>query len=509
VKVADGYHGYGYIFAGIEAPLTEARGKLILIVDNSQANSLSNELVRLESDLTGDGWTVVRHDVSRTDSPVSIRNLIINDYNADPMNVNTVLLFGHIPIFYSGNLNYDGHLSRPMPADAFYGDVVGNWNTNLNFLPADVCLMVGRVDMADMPGQFAPVPWPAEVELLRNYLNKDHAWRHKLVDVPRRALIGDRRGDEGGEGTASTGFRNFEPMVGPGNIIEADIADVSAPEVRWGPMLAADSYLWAYGCGGGMPTGISHLGTNGQYNDLYSTDVVGQDAKAVFVMLFGSWFGNWDGTDNFLRAFLATPSLGLTCCMAGRPHWFVHHMGLGETIGYGARLSMNNSTLYQSQTNFFMRAIYIALMGDPALRMDRVSPPAALNATAGASGVNLSWTASAENVPGYHVYRRSSAAGPFTRLTGSLLSSTNFTDTNVLSGMSTYLVRSVKLQTTPSGTYFNASQGVFVNVSEPIRVLAHLATNSLVLNWNAQPGTVYHVQAKDGVTLTNWTDMSD
>src|SRR6185295_5536808 len=234
----------------------------------------------------------------------------------------------------------------------------------LNYLPADVQLMVGRVDFDNMPGIGAPVPWPSEVELLRNYLNKDHNWRHRITQVPRRALMGNRRGDELGQATAASGYRNFEPFVGPGNIVEANISDISAPEVRWGPMLGAGSYLWAYGCGGGFPNGVSHLGTNGEYNDLYSKDIVGQDAKAVFTMVFGSWFGEWDVTDDFMRSFLATPSVGLTCCMAGRPHWFVHHMGLGETIGYSTRLTMNNSTLYRSRSNAFTRAIYISLMGD-------------------------------------------------------------------------------------------------------------------------------------------------
>jgi len=506
VKLAQpGYTGYGYIYAGIEAPLTESRGKLILIVANTYAASLSTELARLESDLNGDGWTVVRHDVSSSDSPANVRNLIISDYNADPANVNSVFLFGHVPVYRSGNLNYDTHLARPMPADALYGDVVGTWNTNLNYLPADVQLMVGRVDFDNMPGIGAPVPGPSEVELLRNYLNKDHNWRHRITQVPRRALMGNRRGDELGQATAASGYRNFEPFVGPGNIVEANISDISAPEVRWGPMLGAGSYLWAYGCGGGFPNGVSHLGTNGEYNDLYSKDIVGQDAKAVFTMVFGSWFGEWDVTDDFMRSFLATPSVGLTCCMAGRPHWFVHHMGLGETIGYSTRLTMNNSTLYQNQSNLFTRAIYIALMGDPTLRMDIVAPPGNLSAASGPSGFNLNWSPSGETVLGYHVYRRSTPTGGFNRLNGSLLTGTSFTDTSGLPGY-TYMVRAVKLQTTPSGTYFNASQGIFANVAQPMLVTARLVTNGLALTWNSQPGTVYRVLG--GTNLVNWTDIS-
>ena len=508
-----GYKGYGYIFSGIEAPLVEDRGKLILIVENRYATALSNELARLNNDLTGDGWAVIRHDVSTNDTPASVRSLIIADYNTDPANVNTVFLFGHVPVLHSGNLNYDGHLARPMPADAYYGDMDGNWSGDPDYLPSDVELMVGRVDLFDMPGNYATIPWPGEVELLRNYLNKDHNWRQKLVTVPHRALMGDRRGAEDGVATAASGYRNFRPLLGPGTIVQADVDDSSAPDARWGPMLAADSYLWAYGCGAGSPSGIGSLGTNGPYNDLYSIDVVGQDAKAVFVMLFGSWFGNWDGTDNLMRSFLATPSLGLTCCLAGVPHWFVHHMGLGETIGYGARLSMNNNTLYQSQSNLFTRAIYISLMGDPTLRMDPVSPPGALNAAADGGGVTLNWQASADTVLGYHVYRSASPGGPFARLTGSPVTENTFTDTTVSSNTYTYMVRAVALQTTPSGSYYNASQGDFATVDAanailPIQLSVSLAANELMLDWNCQIGALYRVLAKTNLNQTDWVDVS-
>jgi hypothetical protein len=238
--------------------------------------------------------------------------------------------------------------------------------------------------------------------------------------------------------------------------------------------------------------------------------VVGQDAKAVFVMLFGSWFGNWDGTDNFMRAFLATPSLGLACCMAGEPHWFVHHMGLGETIGYGTRLSMNNSTLYQSQTNLFPRAIYVALMGDPTLRMDPVSPPGSPNLLKSVGGVTLTWQASTDEVSGYYVYRSASPGGPFARLTGSLVAGTTFTDTAVAPGTYTYMVRAVTLQTTPSGSYYNASQGAFlaVNVPAPILLAASRTANGLNLSWNSQSGVAYRVQAKSNLNQAGWVDVS-
>jgi len=520
IKAATNHIGYGYIYSGIDVPLTESRGTCLLIVATNSTPGLADELARLQSDLIGDGWSVIRHDVSSNHTPLSVRTIITNDYYADPANVNTVFLFGHVPVLQSGpSLNYDGHLVRAMPADSFYGEMNSDWPTNLasspGFLPSDVKLMVGRVDLANMPGSGAPVPWSTETELLRNYLNKDHNWRHKIFTVPRRALIGNLRGDEKGEATATSGYRNFEPLVGPGNTFEANVEYVAPPNSRWVNMLGTSSYLMAYGCGAGQPTACSGLGTNdGTFADCWSTDLVGVDARAVFVMLFGSWFGQWDYADDLLRSVLATSSVGLTCCMSGRPHWFLHHMGLGETIGYCTRLSMNNSTLYQNQSNGLTRAIYVALMGDPTLRLDQLAPPSNLAARALANNVSLTWNPSTEPVPGYHVYRASQASGPFSRLTSSIISQTAFTDPNVSPGVYTYMVRSVTLQTTPSGTYFNASQGVFVDAtvfSPPpaMTLLVDRTANSIGLTWNSQPGSYYHVQFKSSLSQAEWLDLSE
>ena len=67
--------GFGYISAGINAPLVEDRGKAILIVDQTHAAALASEIALLEQDLAGDGWTVLRHDVAPSASdPVSPMN---------------------------------------------------------------------------------------------------------------------------------------------------------------------------------------------------------------------------------------------------------------------------------------------------------------------------------------------------------------------------------------------------------------------------------------------------
>ncbi|HUR44522.1 MAG TPA: hypothetical protein VMZ27_01505 [Candidatus Saccharimonadales bacterium] len=513
VKAASlGYTGYGYIYAGVDVPLVDNRGKVVLVVDNSFTSTLSNELARLQSDLTGDGWTVLRRDVSRNDTPANVKAVITSAYQTDPANVKAVFLFGHIPILRSGNLNVDGHQARPMPADSFYGDMDSTWN-NPSTLPSDVELMVGRVDLWNMPGNGSARPWPSEQEMLRNYLNKEHKWRHKLTTVSQRAVLGNRFGDMNGEAFAASGFRNFDPLVGVGKTSVANEQDVVPIDQRWTSMMAAGSYLWSYGCGGGSFTSMSFMGTHGASADAWSTDIVDQDAKAVFVMAFGSWFGEWDSSDNLMRSVLATPSVGLTCAWAGRPHWFYHHMALGEPIGHSARLTMNNSGLYQNQANNMARGVHIALMGDPTLRMHQVAPPASVAALGSGATVAITWTPSSDTVAGYHVYRGASPDGPFTRLTTSLVTAMNFTDTTPSGTNAIYMVRAVKLESTPSGTYYDPSQGVFATqtsgstVASP-KVTISKGTGGMLVSWNSQTGTTYRVLCKDASTGNIWVDAS-
>ncbi len=104
-KTSLGYTGYGYIYSAIELPMTEDRGKLVLVVETNATASLTGELARLRQDLVGDGWTVIPIGVSSNDAPAAVRALIIDQYRADPANVDAVFLFGHVPILESGDIN--------------------------------------------------------------------------------------------------------------------------------------------------------------------------------------------------------------------------------------------------------------------------------------------------------------------------------------------------------------------------------------------------------------------
>jgi hypothetical protein len=534
VKVTSGYTGYGYLCAGINVPLTEERGKLLLMVDNTYALNLATELTQLQQDLAGDGWTVIRNDINRNTSVMNVKNLIKAQYKADPANVKAVFLFGHVPVPYSGDIVPDGHYpdhQGAWPCDGFYGDMDGVWTDDFvndttaddirtrnvpgdgkfdqSTFPAPIKLMVGRVDLANLPGRLTwggAATFPSELELLRNYLNKNHKFRMKQFDLPRRTFVGDYFGVRDGEAFAASGWRNFSCFFG------ADKTTELPNKGTWISTLSANPCLWAYGCGAGSFTSIGGLGKSNDYDDGTTTEFVQNDPKAAFILLFGSWLGDWDSEDDMLRSVLALPSYGLAAAWSGRPHWFLHHMALGETMGFGTRLTQNNgaSGLYQNQVNSCAGQIHIALMGDPTLRMHVVAPPGNVTVSPDNKGVILQWNPSADQVAGYHIYRFHDGVAA-ARLTTAPISGTFYRDSAGNSSTS-YMVRAVKLETSASGTYYNLSQGAFSNESGAFTSPGNVASSSRIApserpDTNIPMVTRTNVLSPTGSTLS-WADNS-
>jgi hypothetical protein len=465
VRQAANLTGYGYVAAAVDLPVVDSRGTVILVVDNSIASALSGEIDQWVADLVGDGWTVARRDVGRGDSPAAVRDTIRAAYNEDRANARAVFLLGHVPVVRAGNLNVDGHGARPLPADAFYGDMDGAWPDangdgvlDPSRLPSDLELAVGRVDFADMPG------FPDETTLLRRYLKKNHEFRHGLRRVTARALVGDATGDFGGEAFGASGFRTFPALLGPDRLTAANTEDNAPAGERWISRLTATDWLWVYGSGSGDVTTIGGLGLRGAFDEVWSVDLV-EGARGMFYLLFGSWLVEWNKPGNILRAALAAPDYGLASAWSGRPHLFFHRMALGETTGDAIRLSQNNTTLYASQVNRETRGIHISLMGDPTLRMHAVAPPSGLRASGEGGAPTLSWTASPDATVGYHVYRSTSGSGPFSRVTSSPVGGTTFTDTSAPAGQLTYQVKAVRREISGGGTYFNLSQAASTSAS--------------------------------------------
>jgi len=509
---------YGYLYAGINPPAIERRGKIILLIDSTHADALTNELARLQMDLVGDGWEVLRHDVAPDQSVTSVKALIAADYLADPRNVRAVFLFGHVPVPYSGELNpdmHDDHLGA-WPADVYYGDIAGVWtdrvvdftasrpeNDNLlndgkfdqSLIPSPVELEVGRVDLSNLP-------WfdQSERELLRNYLNKNHAFRHGLLRAAPRGLIRDNFGVIDEDAPAVDAWRAFPALFGPGGFLEI------GPD-EFFQTLQNQSYLWAYGGGGGEFYQADGVGSSLDFNRY--------DPQAIFYLLHGSYFGDWNTENNFLRAALAGPTAGLVSIWSSLPHWYFHHLALGETIGFATRLTQNNRDLYHNQIELSTGQVHISMMGDPTLHPFVVMPPKNLRFNNDRKP-SLTWDPSPDAVDGYFVYRAKNDDGPYTRVSG-LLTETSFDENLPGSGKFVYMVRAVAMQTTGSGSFQNLSQGIFVDLDvQPAAIESRIDTTALSAGGNFQlhasgyPNRPYRIESRapDGSWQTRTTGLS-
>lgn len=516
------YPGYGYINSGIQIPVVENRGKLILLIANTHSTTLAPEIKRLEDDLEGDGWEVLTSYVSPTLAVTAVKSQIVNTYNLDPANTKALFLLGHIPVAYSGNFGPDAHSDHQgaWPADTYYGELNGNWtdvsvtSTTASpartqnipgdgkfdqwLIPTAMELQVGRVDLYGMTSFTA-----TETQLLKNYLDKDHDYRKKIYSPIKRAVLEDNFGYfSPGEAFASSGFKNFGPLVSPTNVA---VSDYTAT-------LTGNSYQWSYGCGGGDFVSAAGIASTSYLST--------SNLQTTFTMLFGSYFGDWDVNNNFLRAPLCQGRT-LTNAWAGRPNWMFHHMAMGENIGYSTMITQNNTSVYFPSPypiNYGLyNTVHIALMGDPTLRNDIVAPVSNVVATKAGNNCNISWSASTETaIAGYNIYMKNATNTSYTKINPALISGTTYTDNCLIyPGIYKYMVRTVKLETTPSGTYYNMSEGIADtanNTSNFLSVAAftnstngyslnvtNTSTNATTYLWNfgnsqtstsANPGTI-------------------
>ncbi|MFZ1660260.1 MAG: thrombospondin type 3 repeat-containing protein, partial [Flavobacteriales bacterium] len=464
--------GTGYVASGIELAAVENRGKMVLLVDNDIKNGLTTELAQLQADLENDGWTVIRHDVSRSASVTSIRSTIQSDYNADPTRVKAVYIVGHVPVPYSGNLNPDGHSDHKgaWPADGYYGDMDGNWTDNSvnttsaqldrNYnkpgdgrfdqsdYPSDIELQVGRIDFYNIGTPWYAFP-TSELELTRTYLNKAHNYKIRQLVPLRRGIVFDNFQDLSNPVGAS-GYRNVSALVGAANTTNANA--FGAPFYT---LVNNQSYLWTYASGGGTWVSAYNVGTTDDYAAISN--------GGIFNMSFGSYFGDWDMTNGFMKSIVASGN-ALTCVWAGIPNWWFQNMGMGDNIGYSTRLTMNNVNLYTPQNGGWQGQpydrVHLALLGDPSLRMTVVPRPSNFQAVNAGGLTNFTWTAALGPVDGYHVYEVQ-ANGNLNRITNNVVTQTNYSDPAVpfVAGKK-YMLRAVKLQTSNTGTYFDLSLGV-------------------------------------------------
>ena len=466
-------YSWGFINAGIDVELDYNKGDLLLLVESNISTSLSNEIAQLKEDLYKDGWMVTTLSLDDNLSAIEVKDQIQSQYNLLP-NLKTIYILGHIAVPYSGNINPDGHGDHKgaWPADVYYADLDGvwtdtsvnnysasdsrNWNIvgdgkfDQNNVPSKLELEVCRVDFHHM-SMFSS----EDVSLIKKYLDKAHNFKIAAY-VPQEQGMYDDGFTYMSEGFAQNAIRNFAPFFGTGNITPADY---------YASLTTSSSYLWSYGCGPGNNFYINTLKNNGV---LTTQDFVDTEFNSLFTMLFGSYFGDWDKSNNVMRAALISGKT-LAVAWAGRPNMHYHTMALGESLGYSAKMSMNKDSGYSYNSVIGHEMVHVSQLGDPSLRAYYVKPPSELSVIENSNNNELSWTASTDlSLNGYNVYRRTETS-LWEKLTLSFISTTGFVDNTITSDVEyEYMVKAVSLKTNGSGSFYNESLGTIVSEILPI-----------------------------------------
>ena len=491
-----------YSAVGYELEPYTDRRTILILVDRTLTGELQTELDQLRNDLLTEGWGVrirevdrmveyENHPYIRVEDIIRLYYLGVKNYFQQNPNLNTesIFILGKTPKFYSGAHapdDRDDHIGA-WASDGLFGirnnfiEEIGNvdvsnkskflrntYGPNESFFdfytyPGDVDLMIGSLDLSDLPS-FEET----EVDLLRRYLNKNHKYRTGQIPIRRRGLIDDNLPAwKNLDAPATSGWRNFNAMFGPDSIDEADYFTT----------LENESYLASYACGVGEPfDSLSGVGT--------SDDFANRQVNTVFTMLYGDYIGDWDSPNNLLRASLASEPSILNVAWVGHPHWFFHHLSVGYPIGYSTRLSMNNKTYFPvsyfpEDTNGFpildvppipndpyRNGVHMAMLGDPTLTMYPISEEGKV-ANLEANKINdytvqLSWSVPEDKVHYYDVFRTTHEYGPFEKVNDEPITTGNIKDEFHYVGDVWYMVRERVLEYSPTASFWKHLRGEIV-----------------------------------------------
>jgi PKD repeat protein len=471
------YSYNGRTASGVDVPLNDSPGTLLLLVDETVAPAISGALEVYRRNLIGAGWKPIVVQVARdtnspgtfgppalTSDPRPTKQIITNTLTANP-DLKGVVLIGHVTMPFTGNESPDLHGQRAMASDAYYADINEVWQDTVAHTPdlqphnspGDLRwdtkvlegreLMVGRIDMAALPA-FAE----SETNLLSRYFRKNHLHRHAYVEAERKALY------TSSYPLMAPTLQNMTSYLGYDSLLDGKSAD-------WGTLTAGTSYLFAA------------AGTHGGYDNtlgIRTSNMAQNDYNVTFATAGASYMMETWRPNSALRGLIAGPAYGIGSIVShgyyGDISFPTFSMGrpLGEVM-VGQVADYRFFWFPPERGEVFddrFGSVLHNLQGDPAVTLYATKAPGNLLASASGAHAILNWTASAaDNLVGYHVYRSSGWDAPFARLTTNPVTALTFTDTTARTGAVLYMVRAVNLETRGTGTYFAASQGIFAPLS--------------------------------------------
>lgn len=463
-----------YLSVVNRVPERQRRGRVVLVIEESLTVPLAQELEQFRAELAGDGWhsSIISVPRDLTSSPAAcagaspppqcsrryvetVKQQIEQLYVAYG-DVEAVLLIGHVPVPMA-TISADGHGAREGPADGYYGDMMGGgWNWvgaqpdyfQRRSFPSKIELQVGRIDFSRLPvfGQVGEAEGDREIRLYRRYFRKNSDYRMGRAQVARRGLIHTAPSGTwtiGQDGHRIGAVRSLPTLYGVERMY-----DIGFP---YFPFIYRHGFQF-----------FTEYMTTPSASDFAAAPV-----QAVFSTYLRSWILHWNQNNAPLRASIAAEGVSLGTVYSGRPHVYFHHMASGGTIGESVRASQNNSfvgggLIYDDTAGGYSYAhlnVHLSLLGDPTLRLEQGLPPENVGAVRQSQNVRITWEHSPDpEVIGYRVFRvHSFDQAP--QLISGVVTTNSYDDPEPLSGSGWYVVRPLKEEFSPSGSYMNLGQG--------------------------------------------------
>jgi hypothetical protein len=179
----------GYAAQGEAASFSafaQQRQLVYLLVSSSVYEPLKDRLQRWIDDVEKTGFEVTQKVITSNESAIEIRTLLRNTPN-----LVGCLMVGEIPyVVYKTTYEYPEGVSHSetFPTDLYYMDLDGVWIDSdkdgfFDGHKGDIApeIWVGRLKASTLSGN--------EVQLLRNYFDKNHLYRNGALTLPHRALM--------------------------------------------------------------------------------------------------------------------------------------------------------------------------------------------------------------------------------------------------------------------------------------------------------------------------------
>ena len=468
------------VIASAGARTKDPDGILAVIVDETIESRIQNELDISIQNWIEDGWQprIIKAPRHNDDGPQTVNTQKVLELKSRIKDLNissggqlrAIVIIGHVVVPYSGRLNPDGHYYRPWEVDFYYGDLDGDekWtdreqdsdqNPGARIagdgiwdqfkFPTPLEVPVGRIDFSNLP-----VFRESETELISDYLKKAVKYREgELVFPATSAGFCSFPNVNLHNSTYLSLTRNAGPLFGDSleNIFEVNF--FKRPEAyRFGVQLGAGSYDTI---SNGNPSHVVKSIDFARNRDLHRT---------AFMSLDGSYFGQWNTRNNFLRSSITVNNGGLAAFWGRHLMVRMHWLGAGLTIGESLMNNINSLTPFDGNAGF-SNNIFIQLMGDPTLHLFPSPPLESVSIrSADQNGFNtsliLEWNKS--DAPVFIEVSKDGLNGKFSPLYAEPVTGESITIPDSFPANTVFRLRKVVLKPTGSGLWTFLSHGKLV-----------------------------------------------